>query len=89
MARPYKKLRDLLHEAEITLEDLAAELLIGKDTASRKLNCHSEWTCDQMWKIMDLLGQPEHKLHEIFPRNGINEPGVKRSGYRIRINRAV
>ena len=27
---------------------------------------------------MDLIHQPYHRLHEYFPRNGINEPGTKR-----------
>ena len=84
MSRPYRKLRFLLNEAEIDLQTLADELQIGRDTASKKLNCHSPWTCDQMYRILDMLGEPENRLHEIFPRNGINEPGVKRKTYRIK-----
>lgn len=83
MAKPYKLLRSLMFERDISLEMLAEELMIGRDTASRKLNCHSAWTCEQMWQIMDLLEQPPSRLHEIFPRNGQNEPGVRRRQYKI------
>lgn len=78
MARPYKLLRDLLNSREITQEILADELGIGTDTVSRKMNGHYPWTSDQMYAILDLIGVKPERLHEIFPRNGQNEPGAKR-----------
>ena len=79
MARPYKLLRDLLHECEITNEMLATELGIRSPaTVSRKLNDHSSWTLDEMYRILEVLGESPERLHIIFPKNGINEPGVKR-----------
>lgn len=78
MARPYKLLRNLLHSFDITNEVLAEELGIGMDTVSRKLNCRSDWTLEQMYSILELIQEPAHRMHEIFPRGGINEPDVKR-----------
>ena len=70
MAKPYSVLRGLLYSKEITQAILAEELDIGTDTVSRKLNAHSPWTSDQMYKILDLVGAKEESLHVIFPRNG-------------------
>lgn len=55
MARPYKLLRNLLHSFDITNEVLAEELGIGMDTVSRKLNCRSDWTLEQMYSILELI----------------------------------
>ena len=76
MARPYKVLRDLLRVNDITYDVLQDELGIGIDTISRKMNAHSPWTSDQMYKIMDLVGAKVETLHEIFPRNGQNDLDV-------------
>ena len=77
MARPYKLLRDLLHECEITNAMLASELGIRSTaTVSRKLNDHSPWTSDEMYRILELVNEKPERMHEIFPKNGINEPGV-------------
>lgn len=78
MARPYKILRDLLRQNEITSEILAEELGIQVSTVSRKLNDHTPWNSDQMYAILELIGEKPARMHEIFPKNGINEPGVKR-----------
>lgn len=78
MARPYKKVRNLMHEYDYTNATLAAELGISVVTISHRLNGHQPWTCDEMYKFMELTEQPFCLMHEIFPRDGINEPGVKR-----------
>lgn len=78
MAKPFKRLRNLMHINDLTSEMLAEEIGIGVDTMSRKLCGHSAWTSDQMWRIMEILGEPDANLHEVFPRNGQNEPNVRR-----------
>lgn len=82
MARPYQLLRELLRQNGISNEILALELGEHATTISRKLNCRNDWTCTQMWKIMDLINQPSHRFGEIFPANGQNEPTTKRRIYR-------
>ena len=88
MARPYKLLRDKLRSCEITQEMLAEELRVGTDTISRKINAHFPWTVDQMYTILDLIGEKPESMHKYFPRNGQNEPDVIRPTRR-RIIRCV
>jgi hypothetical protein len=78
MAAPYKIVRNLMREYDYTGPTLAAELGISVVTLSHRLNGKYPWTSDEMYKFMELTEQPFHRMHEIFPRNGINEPGVKR-----------
>ena len=81
MARPHKKLRDILHQQEITMEVLAGEIGIATCTMSQKMNSHHPWTAEEMWKIMDILGIPDNRLHEIFPRKGRDELEATRKVY--------
>lgn len=78
MARPYKVIRNLMRDHDLT-NKLLGELLGGlaASTISNKLNGHSPWTSDEMWKIMDLFQIPAHKFHEIFPPKGMNKEGIK------------
>ncbi len=78
MARPYAKLRGLLREHEIRQEDLAVDLDLSPGSVSNRMNCKESWKVHEMWLIMNMLGLPAHKLHEIFPQNGQNETGVVR-----------
>lgn len=82
MARPFKKVRDLMHEYEITVADLGREMGISSVTVSNRLNARHPWTLDEMYKFLELTDQPASRMHEIFPKDGINEPGVKRKLYR-------
>ena len=78
MAKPFKEMRRLMHEFEFTNETLGEALGISATTVSTKLNAHYPWTSAEMWKFMELTQQPAHRLHEVFPPGGINEPGVQR-----------
>lgn len=78
MARPFCKLRGAFSEYGMTLADVALETGIDVPGLSRRLNCKTAWRLDEMYTIMDLIHQPYHRIHEYFPRDGINEPGVKR-----------
>jgi hypothetical protein len=82
MARPHKLLRDEMHRQEVTIALLARELNIGTSTASLKMNAHNAWTSDEMWAVMEFLSLPPNQLHMYFPRNGQNEPVVKRRTFR-------
>jgi transposase len=78
MAKPFNKLRAAFRENDLTQADVATESGIDVPGLSRRLNCKMEWRLDEMYIIMDLIHQPYHRLHEYFPRNGINESGTKR-----------
>ena len=78
MARPYKTIRDLIHEYELNTQILADELGIARCTFSMKMNARSAWTSEEMWKIMHIFNQPDEKLHVLFPVNGQSEEEVKR-----------
>ena len=70
MSRPYKILRNLIDAHELTQEQVADYIGCSKSAVSHKLNLHNAWTCDEMWKIMELFKQPPSKLHELFPAHG-------------------
>lgn len=78
MARPYAKLRGLLLEYDITQEHLARVLLLSKTSVSKRMMGHWPWQLDECYKILDMVHQPPEELHAVFPRDGINEPDVKR-----------
>lgn len=78
MARPYARLRGKLAQYELTNDLLARKLLLTPSTVSRKLNGHSPWTSDEMWQIMELVGEPAHLMHRLFPKDGQNEEGCTR-----------
>lgn len=70
MSRPYKVIRNLMQLHGLANEDVAEHLDCAVCTVSHKLNAHYAWTCDEMWKLMDLFKQPPSKLHELFPAHG-------------------
>ena len=78
MAKPYKKLRDLLHEHEITQVDLAKLLLLSPGSVSNRLMAKQPWTLDECYIVLEHLNQPVSRLPELFPRGGINDAEVKR-----------
>lgn len=79
MARPFKELRNIMREYDLTNELLGREIGCATSTVSNKLNGHFPWTSEEMWKIMEVTNQPPHRFHLIFPRDGQNEPGAKRA----------
>ena len=79
MARPYHKIRCLLHDYDMLHPELAEILRISNHTMSRKLNAHVPWTCDEMYAILDRFGIPHSRMHEYFPQNGQNEAGAHRA----------
>lgn len=80
MARPYKKLRDLMHIMEVNQADLCRVLLLSPASVSNRMMAKQPWTLEECYAILEYLQQPPHKLHEIFPRGGKNDPEVKTPG---------
>lgn len=78
MARPFHKLRMRLLEFDYTQEDVARKTRLGRASVSARLNARKPWTLDEMYDILDMIGEPPSRMHEYFPRNGQNEPGCRR-----------
>lgn len=77
MSRPFQAIRAELYANEIGQELLARRLRISAHTVSRKLNAHTEWTLEECYQMLDLLGRPYTDLPILFPRGGRNEEGRK------------
>lgn len=70
MARPFKVLRNLMHENDFTQCMLADELGISQCSVSQRMNAHIPWDSEEMWKIMHVLHVPARRFHEVFPPKG-------------------
>ena len=79
MARPFNEVRKLMFEYGYTNVTLGKELGISARAVSSRRNGHYPWLLNEMWKFLELTNQPAHRLHEIFPKDGQNEPGAKRA----------
>ena len=53
---------------------VAEYLGISKSTCSAKYTAKRPWGSDEMYELMDLLGEPYDRLHVYFPKNGIETP---------------
>lgn len=82
MARPFNELRMLMHEYGYTQKEIGDVIGVTTCSVSRRMNAQLPWTSDEMWKIMELFHIPAKRMHEVFPKQGINEPGVQRPVYR-------
>lgn len=80
MAKPFKALRDLMHIEEVTQADLSKLLLLSHASVSSRMMAKQPWTLEECYAILEYLHQPAHRLHELFPRGGINDAEVKRAG---------
>lgn len=78
MARPFGKLRGLLKEYDLDQKDFARMLYISETALSRRMSGRGDWLLSEIWQAMEILHIPANKMHEYFPKQGINEPGVIR-----------
>lgn len=80
MAKPFKKLRDLMYQMEVGQDDLCKLLLLSNGSISKRMMAKQPWTLDECYAVLEFLHQPPQRLPEFFPRNGQNEEEVKRPG---------
>lgn len=73
MSRPYRRLRYLLYENDLTQLDVARWLRVSVHTVSSKLNGHTSWTLDEAYELLELLGLKPEELPTLFPFQGRNE----------------
>lgn len=82
MARPFKRLRMAMANADVDEPTLARELGLSRGTVSSRLNGHTEWSLREMYAILRLLGRPASDLPWLFPPGGQNEAGCSRGDAR-------
>lgn len=70
----YVKLRGKMWEKGINGNYLARKLDTTPQNISRRMNGKAPWRVDEMYNILSMLGEPDSKLPEYFPRNGIDLP---------------
>ena len=70
----YVKLRGKMREKGIKGYYLARKLDTTPQNISRRMTGKAPWRVDEMYNILSMLGEPDGKLSEYFPRNGIDLP---------------
>lgn len=70
----YVKLRGKMREKGINGNYLARKLDTTPQNISRRMTGKAPWRMDEMYNILSMLGEPDSKLSEYFPRNGIDLP---------------
>ena len=70
----YGKLRGKMREKGINGDYLARKLDTTPQSVSHRMTGKSPWRMDEMYNILSMLGEPDNKLSEYFPRNGIDLP---------------
>lgn len=59
-------------------QSLAEALGMSKGSLSKRMTNKSEFTLDEIYRILRILGLKPYVIPRLFPENGINEPGVMR-----------
>lgn len=85
MARQFGKVRGLIEEAGLSHAGFLSELCrkypeaaMGSATFSHKMTAKSPWNLTEIYAILDYFDIAHNRMHEYFPPNGQNEPGVTR-----------
>jgi transcriptional regulator with XRE-family HTH domain len=71
MIRKFRVLRVQMAAEGLTQADIARKLLVSLATISNKMRGIYPWTLTEMYTLMDLLGWPYDRMHELFPKDGI------------------
>ena len=70
----YGKLRGKMREKGINGNYLARKMGMTPQSVSYRMTGKTPWRMDEMYNILSMLGEPDNKLSEYFPRNGIDLP---------------
>lgn len=68
----YVKLRGKMLEKGINGDYLARKLDTTPQSVSHRMTGKSPWRMDEMYNILSMLGEPDSKLSEYFPRDGVD-----------------
>lgn len=89
MARPFKRLRTAMANADVDVPMLARTLGVSPCTVSSRLNSHTEWNLREMYVVLKLLNRPTSDLPWLFPPGGQNEEGCSRGKPAVKGHRAA
>ena len=65
----YPYLNELLSQLDIQRSDLGKHLGRSDGYITSRMQGKGDWTITEMYKIMELIGEPEEYLHLVFPKN--------------------
>ena len=68
----YGKLRGKMREKGIKGYYLASKMGMTQKSVSYRMTGKTPWRMDEMYNILSMLGEPDSKLSEYFPRNGVD-----------------
>ena len=68
----YVKLRGKMREKGIKGNYLARKLGTTPQNISHRMTGKTPWRVDEMYNILSMLGEPDGKLSEYFPRDGVD-----------------
>jgi hypothetical protein len=78
MTPAYSRLKAELRANNIDLPYLAELLDRSRSYVAMRTSGARAWDLDDMYKIMEIIGWPAEKLHEVFPpRPGVMKEGKK------------
>lgn len=60
-----------MDELHITQQELAELMGMSPNALSRRMTGRAPWTLPEMLMLLDLIGQPEETLDDLFPRREI------------------
>lgn len=85
----YKRLREGLKARGIDQLFLAQKLGRSISYVSSRFRGVDGWTSREMYQIMEWIGEPEERLHVIFPPDGIDKPEAPKAAAKEVLYRLV
>lgn len=73
MPRPFSALRGKIHEYGMTQVDIARRLKLSVNSVSARFSNKEPWHLDEMYELLDMIGEPARKIGYYFPKGGRNE----------------
>lgn len=66
----FRKLRGKLRELDIDQSYMADQLDLCQAAVSHRMTSRTPWRLNEMYIVMDLIGEPYDRLHIYFPPGG-------------------
>lgn len=76
--RKYASLRAKMQKLNMDQEYLGRQMNMNAMSISNRFTGKTPWKMDEMYAVLDIIGEPDEKLSEYFPRNGINLSTAKK-----------
>lgn len=76
--RKYASLRAKMQKLNMDQEYIGRQMHMNVMSISNRFTGKTPWKMDEMYAVLDIIGEPDEKLSEYFPRNGINLSTAKK-----------